>query len=76
MPIVRDSSPLAGRTTPPAGYVPAPVVPAGEFRMPTPPNEGYYPSGILRNPLPAILPAVDQLRQFYGRGIVNRRFWP
>jgi hypothetical protein len=78
-------SDLRHRVEPPIGYKPDPrpeppiahpVMPPREFPIPTPPEQGYAPNPVFRSPMPALLTSPDQQRNFYGRGMNVRRFWP
>lgn len=76
-----NNNALAPRQVAPKDYVPpAPVnTKPGELSLPplpTPPNEAYGPSPILRSTLPGLLTEPDSLRQAYGRGTLTKRFWP
>ena len=72
------------RTTRPTGYAPTPTptpsapapVATSVPTMPTPPDQAYVPSSILRSRMPGILTDTDQIRQVYGQGVNIRRFWP
>ena len=80
-------SDLKSRIEPPVGHRPMqrepeppvrpePPIEPVRFPMPTPPEPPYSPNPIFRSPMPAILTEPDQQRQFYGRGLPTKRFWP
>ena len=79
-------SDLRSRIEPPVGYKPEPrpeppiarpvEPPIHAYPMPTPPEQGYVPNPVFRSPMPALLTNPDQQRNFYGRSMNVRRFWP
>ena len=69
-------SPLQARTVMPQGYAPTPVTTMPVPPIPTPQSTAYTPNTSLRSPIPTLLTDPDQQRQFYGRGINIKRFWP